>query len=112
MDTWFASEFARVVAVLALLVGCVTCLRGVHLWWLRREAGESGPSGTLSLARGLRSVLVGGALMAFATGIFVESPVLVAIALAIGGEELLETSAVIFALRDDLARRTLSENAR
>jgi hypothetical protein len=32
--------------------------------------------------------------------------------LAIGAEELLETSAVIFALRDDLARRTLSENVR
>jgi hypothetical protein len=75
-------------------------------------AGESATAGTLSLACGLRSVLVGGACVAFATGIFLESSVLVLIALAIGGEELLETSAVIFALRDDLARKTLIENAR
>jgi hypothetical protein len=112
MENWLSSEFARFAAVSAFPAGCAFLARGVHIWRTRRATGECGTAGTLSLARGLRAVLVGGALIACAAGVFLESSVLFAIGLAIGAEELLETSAVIFALRDDLARRTLSENVR
>ena len=106
-----ASEFTRFAAWTAIPAGSAILLRGLWIWSARRARRESGTAGTLSLARGLRAVLVGGALIACGICILREASVLFAIGLAIGAEELLETSAVIFALRDELPRRSISEGA-
>jgi hypothetical protein len=68
----------------------------------RRERGATGRN--LEWVRALRASLVGGALVGGGFGIFSESAVLVGLALIIGGEELLETSVVVAALKDEKRR--------
>jgi hypothetical protein len=73
-----------------------------HRRGLRLPLTSSGAS--LPLACGLRAVLVGGACLVVGVGWLAESWAAVGLACVIGGEELLETSVVIAALRAQASR--------
>jgi hypothetical protein len=66
-----------------------------------------GPRKALDIVRGIRAVLVGAALVGTGAGWIWQIPWLVGLSLIIGGQELLETSVVAAALRDELRRRGL-----
>ncbi len=109
MSEYFTSTPA---AILFAGLGAATLSRSVVLSMRRRRfvrarpADHERPIGTLLLVRSIRAALVGGALVALGAGILSSIDWLVILALIIGAEELLETSVMAAALRDEVARRS------
>jgi hypothetical protein len=103
------SDFnSSVVAIPVALIGCVILVRAVVLarrWRRGLGRGAIGPESPLMLVRSIRALLAGGALVALGVGILHEPDWLVALALIIGAEELLETSVTAAALGEEVVRR-------
>ena len=78
---------------------------------LRRQVSRSrrrallGPTELLGLARSFRRFIFGAALAGVGAGVLAEISWLVTLSLIIGGEEILESSIVAAALRDEEKRR-------
>jgi hypothetical protein len=71
----------------------------------RRRAKLEGPTELRWLARSFRRIVFGLALAGVGSGLMADIPWLVTLSLIIGGEEVLESSVISAALRDEELRR-------
>lgn len=90
-----------------ILIGLGT---GIVLWaarlqWRGPAPDAVAPAKPLDMVRSLRAVLVGAALVGLGMGLLYANRWVIGISLIIGLEELLETSFVVMALRDEKTRR-------
>lgn len=99
------STLTGAAAILASLAG--SGLLGWAAWrsFHREVPGAVPPTKPLNMVMALRAALVGGALVALGAGLWLDNSLLIGLALIIGLEELLETSVVVMALRDERARQ-------
>ena len=94
-----------VLSYLSILLGTGVILWAVRLHWRRPSTDAVAPTKPLNMVRSLRAVLVGAALVGLGCGVLLHSRWMIGLSLIIGLEELLETSVVVMALRDEKARR-------
>jgi hypothetical protein len=80
-------------------LGTALALAGLRAWWAGWRRPPRDPDKPLALMLGFRRAVIGLALMALAAAWAWHQPWLLALALAIGGEETLESSIAIYALR-------------
>jgi hypothetical protein len=97
-------------ALATTLVLAGTAVLGTGVWRQRHRLALpwSDPRHGFGLLCATRAVLVGGASIVAGTGLLAGATTVVGLAAVIGGEELLETSVAIAALRADLVRRNLA----
>jgi hypothetical protein len=101
-----ATVMPAFLAASAVAIGAWLVASGVARRLDRRvRAMADGPSKTLGLVRSIRRVLVGLALVGIGAGTLGGISWLVTLSLIIGGEELLESTVVAAALRDEEGRR-------
>jgi len=93
------------ICVPLIALGAAVVLWAVRLQRRGPAPGAVAPTKPLDMVRALRAVLVGAALMGLGVGLLWENRWVVGISLIIGLEELLETSVVVMALRDEKARQ-------
>jgi hypothetical protein len=112
MEELLEAMWPAVPAALCLAAGALLLTAGVRRR-IRDHAvpPPSGNANALGLVRSFRFVLTGGALVGVGIGLLADVSWLVVLSLIIGGQELLETSIMAAALRDE-ERRRAAANAR
>jgi len=100
----FTGIYWRLAGATAAAVGALLLLWAARLHVFSRWPLPPGPRKALDLVRAGRAVLVGGALIGVGVGVLLHVKWLVVLALIIGGQELLETSVIAAALRDEERR--------
>jgi hypothetical protein len=95
----------RVLAIVSMAAGAAILAWAVRLGVSRLPAGAVAPRRPLNMVRSLRALLVGASLIGLGAGLLWENGWLVGLSLIIGLEELLETTVVVLALRDETNRR-------
>ena len=86
-------------------LGTAVVFWAARLQWRGPIPDAVAPAKPLDMVRSLRAVLVGAALVGLGFGLLYDNRWVIGISLIIGLEELLETSVVVMALRDEKARR-------
>jgi hypothetical protein len=108
METPYEAMWPGLPGAVCLAAGSLLLVRGVlRRARERRSPPRSGNANALGLVRSLRLVLVGGGLAGTGVGLLADVDWLVALSLIIGGQELLETSIIAAALRDEERRRAM-----
>lgn len=98
-------------ATISILAGTAIVIWAVRLQ-LRGPARDAvAPAKPLDMVRSLRAVLVGAAMVGLGFGLLTDNRWVIGISLIIGLEELLETSVVVMALRDEKARQEREQAA-
>jgi hypothetical protein len=96
---------------LLIVLGTGIVLWAARLQWRGPDPDAVAPAKPLDMVRSLRAVLVGGALVGLGVGLLWDNRWIIGISLIIGLEELLETSVVVMALRDEKARQETEKTA-
>ena len=107
-ETFTLLSFA---SYLLIVLGAAIVLWAARLQWRGPDSDAVAPAKPLDMVRSLRAVLVGGALVGLGVGLLWDNRWIIGISLIIGLEELLETSVVVMALRDEKARQETEKNA-
>jgi hypothetical protein len=95
----------RIFAIASMSAGVAVVAWAVALAFTRLPPGAVAPRRPLNMVRSLRAVLVGVSMVGLGAGLYWRNGWLVGLSLIIGLEELLETTVVVLALRDETARR-------
>jgi hypothetical protein len=103
-------EWFEAIAGLSIVSGSCILFWAARLAFVRLPDSAVAPRRPLNMVRSLRAVLVGLSLVGLGTGLIWRNNWLVGISLIIGLEELLETTVVVMALRDETARRESDES--
>lgn len=99
------TSWLRIFAIGSMAAGAAVIARAICLARTRLPTNTVAPRRPLKMVRSLRAVLVGGSLLGLGAGLYWRNGWLVGLSLIIGLEELLETTVVVLALRDEAARR-------
>ena len=110
MEVLEATSWLDLMAVLAIALGLSLVVWALRLQALGYRPAPAGPRKALNLVRSFRGVLVGLALTGVGVGVLAELEWLVVLSLIIGGQELLETSIMVAALRDEEKRRAVERS--
>jgi hypothetical protein len=99
MDAFLALPWRPYPAVLLVALGLAVVVLGIARQGTELRRPVTDPALALALARALRASILGLAAMAFGIGWLWQVAPLVLIALVVAGEEMLEISVVVAALR-------------
>lgn len=95
-----------VLELLVIGIGGALVVHGASRW-VRGGRGRGDSRRVLSMIQGFRLAIVGLALAGVAIGLMTDRTWVVILSLAIAGEEVLETSIMIAALRAERRRRII-----
>jgi hypothetical protein len=99
-------DIVRLLEATSIAAGACLVVSGIRTQIVRRRrAALRGPTELRWLARSFRRVVLGLALIGVGAGLAADIPWLVTLSLIIGGEEVLESSVISAALRDEEMRR-------
>ncbi len=99
METLVDLSWRAYPASLIIALGGTVLARGLVTVFATARIAASDRGKPISLVTGIRLALVGGAIVALGAAWLWQQLWLFILALAIGGEELLETSVVLYTLR-------------
>lgn len=94
-----------VLEVLLIVVGLTLFASGARRWF-RGGRGRGESRRVLSMIQGFRVGIIGLALAGVGIGLLTDRTWVLILSLAIAGEEILETSIMIAALKSEQRRRT------
>lgn len=110
MDVFNQVNWWTVLAGVLFFVGARQTLRGVGIWVSNARRTEPDMDRALTMIQAFQAAIVGLALVGFGLWIVTGATWILILALAVAGEEMLETSRIITALRAD--QRARGANAR
>jgi len=103
METIWNSEWRYVPAAVIVAAGALLALKGTRFEWRGLHLPMETVGKNLLTVRGMRMMLGGLSLAAIGAGWVLQWPAMVAAGVVIGIEETIETSIVVWALRQEAA---------